>query len=451
MIHPSDYRYEVDDLREYISPRALLQYQIKIEIAYINALNRLGICSDDVLKEYIAAESKVSHERVLELEKILKHDVKAMVEALKEKVGTQAKIFCHLGLTSSDIIINSNALIIRDVCTNLLLPSLKRLISQLIHLTRNNKDVVQMGRTHGQHAEPTTFGFVLANYIERLGRGFQRIQFAVSELRGKFGGAVGTRAGLSLITDPIELENAALAILGLKPVKAPSQITNQEELANFYSQLLLVLGTVADLGNDFRQLQRSEIDEIRESVSDLQVGSSTMPQKRNPVSWENIVSQYKAIAPRLITAYLNIISEHQRDLTDSAANRYLLAEFLNIFLYSINRVNDLLQRIVIDRDRMHENILANQSFELAEPAYILLSLSGVDRAHAIVRDLANEARKNGQAFQKALQASDLFRSYIDSIEVVKKEVLEDSSKYIGLAVELAESVCDDWERVLKGE
>jgi adenylosuccinate lyase len=451
LIHPSDYRYEVSELEEYLTPSALLRYQIRIEIAYITALNKLGVCSDDIHKEYVVAESQVHYERVKELEDILKHDIKAMVEALKEKVSPHARIFCHLGLTSSDTVVNAHALVIRDVTSSLLLPSLRKLIEQLIHLARNHLGVVQMGRTHGQHAEPTTFGFVLANYIERLGRGYLRINDASLALRGKLGGAVGTRAGLGLIADPTKLENETLSILGLQRVEAPNQIANQEEIANFYSQLLLVLGTVTDLANDFRQLQRSEIRELFESMSDQQVGSSTMPQKRNPIGWENIISHYKTMTPRLITSYMNIISEHQRDLTDSAANRYLLADFLSTSLYCLNRANDLLQRMEIDEKRMRENIIANQAFELAEPVYILLSLQGVDRAHTIVREMANDTKRSGHSFKEVLQSSDLFRNLMDSIEATKQEVLGDSSKYIGQAIEITETVCDRWERVLKRE
>jgi adenylosuccinate lyase len=437
MIHPIDYRYRVDKLADYLSPEAILRYQLRVEIAYITALHRLGLCSENVLQEYIQAE--------------LKHDVKAVVEALKEQVSESAKPFCHLGLTSYDTNVNAYALLIREVTNDLIIPALEKILSQLIAQARKNIEIVQMGRTHGQHAEPTTFGYLLANFIERLGRGLLRVKSASSAFRGKTGGAVGTKASLDLIANSIKLEAETLALLELTPVVAPSQIANQEELTNFYGQLLLVLGTITDMANDFRQLQRTEIGEVYEQLSDNQVGSSTMPQKKNPIGWENIVSHYKTTAPKLITAYLNIISEHQRDLTDSAANRYLLAEFLNTFLYCVNRATSLLERMEVDVVRMHENINSNNSFWLAEPAYILLALQGVGNAHELVRTIAQKARSKKQSFKDALQESELFRKHLDSLQIAEKDVFEDITRYLGRAYESTEAVCDFWENVLKGE
>ncbi|MFW9846965.1 MAG: lyase family protein, partial [Candidatus Thorarchaeota archaeon] len=426
MIHPTDYRYKVDDLEDYLSPAALLRYQIRVEVAYIAALTRLDVCSEAVLEEYENAEFAVTHERVSELESKIKHDVGAMVEALKEHVSPSARPYCHLGLTSYDIIVNAIALLIREASNDLLLPSLRNLLAVLIHIARQHSNLVQMGRTHGQHAEPTTFGFVIANYIERIGRGYIRIKQAQAELRGKIGGAVGTRAGLKLIADPEKLETETLAELGLAAVDAPSQLANQEELANFFSQLILILGTVTDMANDFRHLQRTEIAEVFEGTEETQVGSSTMPQKRNPIGWENIVSHYKMIVPRLVTSYTNLISEHQRDLTDSAANRYLLAEILNTFLYSINRTTLLLENMEVNEEGMRENITSNKSFELAEPAYILLALSGVENAHHTIQKLVQEARQKGCSFKEMLHLNESLIRSLDSVSIEKKRAIEDS-------------------------
>ncbi|UCE11702.1 MAG: hypothetical protein JSW61_07175, partial [Candidatus Thorarchaeota archaeon] len=451
LIHPTDYRYKVKDLEDYLSPASLLRYQLRVEIAFIAALARLDVCSEAVLKEYVSAESAVTHERVSQLESELKHDVRAMVEALKEQVSPEARPYCHLGLTSSDTNVNAVVLLIREVTNDLLQPALRELLTLLIHIARQHRDQVQMGRTHGQHAEPTTFGYVIANYIERIGRGIVRIKQAQTELRGKIGGAVGTRAGLNLIADPHKLEAETLAELGLSGVDAPSQIANQEELCNFYSQLVLVLGTVADMANDFRQLQRTEIAEIFEGTEEAQVGSSTMPQKRNPIGWENIVSHYKLTVPRLVTSYMNLISEHQRDLTDSAANRYLLAEILNTFLYTISRATFLLENMRVDGERMRENIALNRSFEIAEPAYILLALSGVEDAHHVIRNIVQEAREKDLSFKEMLDSNESLIRSLDSISAVKKSVIEDSCTYIGRASEITESVCCAWENYLREE
>ncbi|MFX1367305.1 MAG: lyase family protein [Promethearchaeota archaeon] len=450
MIHPIDYRYKIAALEEYLSPTGLLRYHLRVEVAYIKALSRIGVCSDSVFQEYAAAESMVKYERVAELELELKHDIKALVEALRELVSSSAKPFCHLGLTSYDTVVNSFALLIRDIINDLLLPSLRDLLAQLIRLAREHRDAVQMGRTHGQHAEPTTFGYALANYVERLGKGFLRIRDVRDTLKGKIGGAVGTRAGLDLIADSRRIETETLSILGLGPVEAPSQIANQEEVANFYSQLVLALGTITDLANDLRQLQRTEIGEVFEVITDKQVGSSTMPQKRNPIGWENIISHYKAIAPRLVTIYLNIISEHQRDLTDSAANRYLLAEILNTFLYCVNRATNLLSKLEIDTQRMKDNFSMNLTMELAEPAYILLALSGADNAHDIISELSKKARRESRPFKELLLETGTFGKRLDSFSAAEKAILEDSFRYVGRASEITDSVCNHWEKIIRG-
>ncbi len=449
MIHPTDYRYKVDELEEYLSPTALLRYMLRVECAYINALSKQGVCSSKFSKEYEKAASKVTYERVQQLEAELKHDIKAIVEALKEQVSPEARPFCHLGLTSYDIVINAHALILKEVTVRLLLPALADTQEHLIRIALQHKSTVQMGRTHGQHAEPTTFGYSMAHYVERLGMGMYRIKLAAEAFGGKIGGAVGTRASLGLLANAEKIEAETLKLLNLPQINAPTQITNQEELANYFSQLLLSFGTLADLANDFRQLQRTEIAEVSEGTTEGQVGSSTMPQKYNPIGWENIISHYKASLPRLITSYLNLISEHQRDLTDSAANRYLLAEVLNSFLYSILRVSSLLQKLEVDSQRMRENFQANATFELAEPAYILLARSGVANAHEVIMQIARQAHQDGMLLKEALLSNETFRRCFTSLPIEQKQIFEDSSKYIGRAVLATEAVCRYWKNKLK--
>lgn len=449
MIHPTDYRYKVDELEEYLSPAALLRYMLRVECAYINALSKQGVCASKFVKEYEKAASKVTFERVQQLEVELKHDIKAIVEALKEQVSPEARPFCHLGLTSYDTVVNAHAMVLKDVTVKLVLPALAEALEQLIRIALQYKSTVQMGRTHGQHAEPTTFGYSMANYVERLGMGIWRIKLAAETFGGKIGGAVGTRASLGLLANAEKIEAETLKLLNLTQINAPTQITNQEELANYYSQLLLSFGTLADLANDFRQLQRTEIAEVSEGTTERQVGSSTMPQKRNPIGWENIISHYKAALPRIITSYLNLISEHQRDLTDSAANRYLFAEILNSFLYSVRRCSSMLQKLEIDVKRMRINFQVNATFELAEPAYILLARSGIANAHEVIKRIARQAHQDGVPFKEVLLSNETFRRCFRSLPSEHKLLFEDSSKYIGRAVLATEAVCRYWKRKLK--
>jgi adenylosuccinate lyase len=258
MIHPTDYRYKVDELEEYLSPAALLRYMLRVECAYLQALSKQGVCPSQFVKEYEKAAAQVTYERVRQLEAELKHDIKAVVEALKEQVSHEARPFCHLGLTSYDTVTNAHALLLKEVTARLLLPALAETMGHLIRIALQYKSTVQMGRTHGQHAEPTTFGYSMANYIERIGMGMLRIKLAAETFGGKIGGAVGTRASIGLLANAEKIEAETLKLLNLTQINAPTQITNQEELANYYSQLLLCFGTLADLANDLRQLQRTD-------------------------------------------------------------------------------------------------------------------------------------------------------------------------------------------------
>jgi adenylosuccinate lyase len=174
-----------------------------------------------------------------------------------------------------------------------------------------------------------------------------------------------------------------------------------------------------------------------------------MPQKRNPIGWENIISHYKASLPRLITSYLNLISEHQRDLTDSAANRYLLAELLNSFLYAVQRCSTMLQKLQVDTQRMSENIHANATFELAEPAYILLARHGVANAHEVIRQITRQAHRDGILFKEALLSNETFGKCFSSLPSEQRQLFEDSSKYIGRAILATEAVCRYWKNRLK--
>jgi adenylosuccinate lyase len=390
-------------------------------------LNKIGVCSDEITQEIIA--QSLTLDEVTQKEAILKHDIRALVEALRDKLSNPAKPYVHLGLTSYDVVNTAQALLIKDATKTVVLPTLVALELELIRLARDEKDTLQIGRTHGQHAEPTTFGKELAVFVDRIGHAMIRIKNANENLRGKLSGAVGSKASFSLIYDPDELESIFMKELGLDTAPITTQIVPPEELTNYLCQITIAFGTIADLANDLRHLQRSEIGEVTESFEKKQVGSSTMPQKRNPINLENIISQYRAAMPHIITAFLNMESEHQRDLRDSASTRYILPEMLNAFVHSINRLTRVIKTLKVDRDRMKENLKLNRAFYLAEPAYIQLALQGDSHAYDKVRELTFKAQQENK------QLSDL----------LPKDLLETIGDYTGTCKTQVDEITAYWE------
>jgi len=393
MIHPTDYRYLVKELDPYLSDEAFLGYKLAVEAAYIKALANVGVCPEDVAREISkkANINTVTPKKVKEKETELKHDIRAMVDVLADAVSERAKPFVHLGLTSYDVVNTAQALMLKDVTKDVIIPSMIELEKKLIILAEKYKDTVQIGRTHGQHAEPITFGFYLAGYVDRFGEAIEKI--------------------------------------------------------DYFSQLLIAFSTMADFANDMRHLQRTEIGEVSEQFSAGQVGSSTMPQKRNPISWENIVSQWKAVMPHIISVYMDIISEHQRDLTNSASARYYIPEIINAFVYSIKRTKKNLDALVINEKKMKKN-LEMTGTALAEPVYIMLAMGGHTNAHKYVKNLVNEALKSGTPLSELIKKDEKIKKLLDSIPEDRKKILEKVENYTGTASDKTEEVVRFWRSKL---
>jgi len=351
-----DGRYFDPEIAKYLSERSRIVYQAKVEAALAKALAEFGICPLAVSREIGEACGKVTAEAVAEEERTTKHDVKALVNVIKSHLPDEAKPFVHFGATSYDIVSTAMSLQLRAATQELVIPRLNDLQKVLLALTKKYSSTVQIGRTHGQHAVPITFGFAVAEYVSRLGGRILLLRAAARALPGKLSGAVGAYHAPSLLTkDPRAPERRYLAHLGLVPASHSTQIVEPEAWSDLAHACVTALGVMANLADDMRHLQRTEIAEIAEGFRAQQVGSSTMPQKRNPVSFENVKSIWKAFMPRIITTYLDQISEHQRDLTNSASQRFS-GELLAATAYAATRLGASIDGVHIDRDRMKANV-----------------------------------------------------------------------------------------------
>ena len=456
---PLDARYYLPEpdfyhrLHPYISEAAQVKYLARVEAAIVATLAECGLCPPAVAAEVERAAAQVTPEEVYEEERRIQHNIRALVNCIRNKVGPEARPFVHLFATSADIMDTARALGLREVTRDVLVPTLSDLIRKLIQLSRDHADTPQMGRTHGQHAVPLTFGFAMALYVSRLGQRLQQIVNTAGNLRGKFAGAVGAYNALALYrpADPGVVEAMLMRRLGLPPPEISTQVVQPEYVADYVYGLTSCWGVMANLADDGRHLQRSEIHEIRDrKEADTKtevVGSSTMPHKVNPKDFENVKSLWKAYMPRIVTVLMDQVSEHQRDLTNSASMRYV-TEFVAAFAYGVHRLRGTLDAIEPDRQRMREILEAGKDPVTAEPLYVLLSLVGHPDAHEQARVLARQARVEKKTLAEVIRADASVAPYLKKMTAEQRAVLEDPAKYLGASAQKARAICQLWEQRL---
>ena len=456
-ISPLDYRFVGGDaklqkeLGPYLSAGAVIRYQARVEGALALAMADAKVLDHETANAIASAADQVTPQEVADEELKTRHDVRALVNVIRNHVPDDAKRFVHLGATSYDIVDTANSLRYRECIDRVVVPALARLVARCIAIAEAEADTPQIGRTHGKHAEPITFGFAMAQYVSRLGDRTQALTQVAKRLPGKLSGAVGAYQAMELLTttSPRALERRFLKSLGLDPRPISTQIVEPELWSDLAHACVTALGVMANLADDMRQLQRTEIGEVSESFADEQVGSSTMPHKRNPVSFENVKSIWKVMAPRVMTTYLDQISEHQRDLTNSASQRFL-GEILAATTYAAGRLGQSLENMRVDHDRLKANLAMSRGAIVAEPLYILLSKYGHTDAHEAVRKLTLEAERGGRTvLEVAAQDSEL-RGYLKKLTPAERRVLERPEEYRGLSAEAARSVTSLWREKLKG-
>ncbi len=449
LVSPSDFRYNVEQLTPYLSEEAFVKYKSMVEAGLARAWAKRGIISEEAADEIVAASEKVTAAEVYEEEAKTNHDIIAQVNMIKSHLrgeGTEAELAVHRAATSYDIVDTANSARYRDAFYNVIIPDLIALETAWIKIARDERDTLQIGRTHLQHAEPVTFGFAMASFVSRFGERILHIKESVDNLEGKFSGAVGTYGAASLfINDPIEFEKEVLDQLNLKPTQISTQITQPEPVVDLLHSVITSFGVVANWAYDLYNLQRPEIAEIGQPRGSDVSRSSTMPNKANPVGLENIISLFKESMPNMITTYLDQISFHQRDLTNSASQRFI-PETLNIFDYAIRRATRISSSLSINKHNMQKNFDMSSGYVTAEPLQLLLASYGLSDAHKLIGELSDAAQSNGRpVFELAKEDKDLSK-YLRRISPEQAEVLSDASKYIGCAPQKVDEVTDFWEQ-----
>lgn len=451
-LSPLDHRYRhsnpelFDRLSRYLSEEASVRYCLRVEAA-LTAVHARSFMpeGDDPAPVLDRAAEEIDPAEVYEEEEKTRHNMRAVVRVFKRHIPGAFRPLVHLGATSVDVLDTALAMRLRDLTKELLIPELARLVALLSRLAVTHAEVPQVGRTHGQYAVPITAGFTFAEYAARLGKCLPEIEGRVKGLRGKLRGAVGAYNATALISDdPRQLEKELLSRLGLEPAEFATQMVEPEHLIRLVQEINVAFGVIANLADDLRNLQRSEIGEVQEHFSAEQVGSSTMPQKRNPWNSEHVKSLWKAFAPRIMTLYMDQISEHQRDLSNSASMRFL-AEYMSGFAAAVSRMIRIVETLRVDKEAMQEHLRRAGSSLLAEPLYILLALSGESDGHETIRRLTVEARESGRTLATLILEEEQLRDRLAAqLRVVSNLSLEtflsDPSSYTGMAGRIAEEI-----------
>ncbi|MGE4292919.1 MAG: adenylosuccinate lyase [Desulfovibrio sp.] len=384
---------------------------LEVELAVCEAWCKLGVIPVEDMRT-IRENADFDLDRILEIEERTKHDVIAFLTAVEEKVGPASR-WIHLGCTSSDIVDTANGLLLTRA-GEIIARDLDKLLEVLRRMADEHKGRLCMGRTHGIHAEPTTFGLKLTGFYAEFKRHKVRVDAAREGIRvGKISGAVGTYAHLCP-----ELEESALTLLGLAVDPVSTQIIQRDRHAHFFTSLALLAGGIERLGTELRHLQRTEVLEVEEGFSKGQKGSSAMPHKKNPISAENLCGLSRLVRTNALASLENMPLWHERDISHSSVERVIMPDSTILMDYILSRMTGLLDRLKINADNMERNLQG--SFGLFYSQRLLMKLldKGLKRqeAYELVQAVAMRCWEERRAFQTEAAADPALSAHLSPKE-----------------------------------
>lgn len=417
---PLDFRYGREEVKEIFNRISRLKKYLQVEAAMARAQAHAGIIPERAGEEIDRAvkENRVSLDRVEEIESEIKHDVMALVLALSEVCGDAGK-YVHLGATSYDIVDTATALQLKEF-NAILREDLIELRDVLLDLANRHRHTLMVGRTHGQHALPLTLGFKMAVYAAEIQRHLERLsQMEDRVLVGKMSGAVGTMASFG--DRGLEIEAQVMNALGLRAEIASTQIVQRDRLVEYISFIANIATSLEKFATEIRNLQRTEIGEVSEPFDhERQVGSSTMPQKRNPIVCENVSGLARVIRALLIPAMENAIQWHERDLANSSGERIIIPHACVLIDDMLNKMIRVFKNLAIDSERMKKNLEMTGGRIMAEAVIMALVERGMERnvAYQIVRKTALKSGNFAHLLSGVPEISALLRE--DEIEDLLK-------------------------------
>ena len=379
-------------------PENKFKIWLKVEVLACEALAKRGEIPRTALKD-IQEKSDFRVERIDEIEREVKHDVIAFLTCVAEYVGNSAR-YMHVGMTSSDVLDTALAVQLKQAST-LILKELKAFQGALKSQALRHKKTPTMGRSHGIHAEPLTFGLKVANWYEEVGRNIERVKRARQSISyGQISGAVGTFACIHP-----EVEEYVCSKLGLKPAPVSTQIIQRDRHAEFFTTLAIVAGTIDKIATEIRHLQRTEVLEVEEFFSSGQKGSSAMPHKRNPVVSEQMSGLARIVRSNAFAALENMPLWHERDISHSSVERVIGPDSTILIHYMLRKMTSMMERLIVYPENMMRNLEKTEGLIFSQSVLLALVDKGISReeAYKLVQKNAMQSWAKGKDFLTLLK------------------------------------------------
>jgi adenylosuccinate lyase len=410
-------RYSLPRMSAIWSDENKFKKMLDIEILVCEALANLGKIPQKELKK-IKSKAKFDVKRIEEIEKTTRHDVIAFLHNIAEYIGDSSR-FVHQGLTSSDVLDTGLSIMMKE-SADIILEDLSELKEELRKKADKYKYTIVVGRSHGVHAEPTTFGLKLALFFDEIVRCIERIGRAKEIISvGKISGPVGTYSNI----EPY-VESYVCKKLGLKPANISTQILQRDRHAEYLSEIAIVGATLEKIATEFRNLQKTEVREVEEPFSKGQKGSSAMPHKRNPVMCERITGLARVLRANAMAAMENVALWHERDISHSSSERIIIPDSTILLDYMLNQMIEIIKGLLVYPENMSSNLSKTKGLVFSARILVELEKRGVERrkAYDIIQRCAMKVWEKGLDFKEALRAD------TDFIKIVKAKEMEDFFK-----------------------
>ena len=385
---------------------------LDVEIAACEAMCKLGKVPKEALQN-IKSKARFDVERIKEIEKATNHDVVAFITNLAENVGEDSK-YVHMGLTSNDVLDTSLSVLMQEA-GDVLIEDVKKLLKALRKKARRYKTNAMIGRTHGMHAEPITFGLKMALFYDEFRRNLERLNTAREFISvGKISGAVGTYANI----EPY-VEEFVCKKLGLKPAKISTQILQRDRHAHYLTTIAIVGASLEKLATEIRHLQRTEVGEAEEYFSPTQKGSSAMPHKKNPITCERICGMARILRGNAQAGLESVALWHERDISHSSAERVIIPDSTILLDYMLNKMIEIIDKLVVHPEVMLQNLEKTRGIIFSQRVLLELINKGLTRqeAYDIVQRCAMSLRPDGPDFRQIISNDDTVRRYLTEDEV----------------------------------
>ena len=415
-------RYALPELRELFSERRKLELWLRIELLAVEALNAAEVVPDEDWERIRAAtaDGGVDPTRAHEIERESQHDVIAFLRSVTERLGPEGR-WLHFGLTSSDVLDTATAVILREA-TAVVETEVARLAEVTRRLAIQHRSTPMVGRSHGIHAEPTTFGFKTAGWYAEITRDRARLERAREGISvGKVSGAVGTHANVG-----VDVERFVCESLGLAPDPAATQVVSRDRHAELLTSLAILGGTLERVAVEIRHLQRTEVGEAFEPFGAGQQGSSAMPHKRNPVLTERVTGLARLLRADAMVGLENMALWHERDISHSSAERFVFERAFGVAAYATRTLATVLDGLEVDADRMASNLGTLGGMVYSEALLLAMVARGADRqeAYRLVQGAAQRSAVGERAFDEELKADAGIAEWLSADEIERAMDLE---------------------------